>query len=80
MNKQTADDAHIRLGDTISLDLGVYGQDEWKVVGLYRVFLMFGGGFSTDAIYAPRQAVYRSHQESRQMQHLAGAHEWTFRR
>jgi putative ABC transport system permease protein len=58
MNKQTADDAHIRLGDTISLDLGLYGQDEWKVVGLYRVFLMFGGGFSTDAIYAPRQAVF----------------------
>jgi putative ABC transport system permease protein len=58
MNKQTAEDAHIRLGDTISLDLGVYGQDEWKVIGLYRVFLMFGGGFSTDALYAPRQAVY----------------------
>ncbi len=58
MNKQTADDAHIRLGDTISLDLGLYGQDEWKVIGLYRVFLMFGGGFSTDAIYAPRQAVF----------------------
>jgi putative ABC transport system permease protein len=58
MNKQTADDAHIRLGDTISLDLGLYGQDEWKVIGLYRVFLMFGGGFSTDALYAPRQAVF----------------------
>lgn len=58
MNKQTADDTHIRLGDMISLDLGVYGQDEWKVIGLYRVFLMFGGGFSTDALYAPRPAVY----------------------
>jgi putative ABC transport system permease protein len=58
MNKQTADDNHIRLGDTISLDLGVYGQDEWKVIGLYRVFLMFGGGFSTDALYAPRPAVF----------------------
>ncbi len=58
MNKQTADDAHIRLGDTISLDLGIYGHDEWKVIGLYRVFLMFGGGFSTDAIYAPRQSVF----------------------
>jgi putative ABC transport system permease protein len=58
MNKETADDAHIRLGDTISLDLGVYGHDEWKVIGLYRVFLMFGGGFSTDALYAPRQAVF----------------------
>jgi len=58
MNKDTADDAHIRLGDTIALDLGVWGKDEWKVIGLYQVFLMFGGGFSTDAIYAPRQAVY----------------------
>ncbi len=58
MNKQTADDAHIRLGDTIALDLGIWGKDEWKVIGFYRVFLMFGGGFSTDAIYAPRPAVY----------------------
>jgi putative ABC transport system permease protein len=58
MNKQTADDLHIQLGDTVSLDLGIYGKDDWKVIGLYRVFLMFGGGFSTDAIYAPRQAVF----------------------
>jgi len=58
MNQRTADDAHIRVGDTITLDLGVYGADEWKVIGMYRVFLMFGGGFSADTLYAPRQAVY----------------------
>jgi putative ABC transport system permease protein len=58
MNKKTADDEGIHVGDTITLDLGSMGKDDWKVVGLYRVFLMFGGGFSTDAIYAPRQAVF----------------------
>jgi putative ABC transport system permease protein len=58
MNKQTADDEGIRLGDTISLDMGQWGKADWKVIGLYRVFLMFGGGFSVDAIYAPRPAVF----------------------
>ncbi len=58
MSKQTADDEKIRLGDKIGLDLGPWGKQEWTVVGFYQVFLMFGGGFSVDAIYAPRQAVY----------------------
>jgi putative ABC transport system permease protein len=58
MNKQTADDENIRLGDKIRLDLGEWGHTEWQVIGLYRVFLFFGGGYSIDAIYAPRSAVY----------------------
>lgn len=58
MNKQTADDENIHIGDRINLDLGDLGKAEWQVIGLYRVFLMFGGGFSVDAIYAPRQAVF----------------------
>jgi putative ABC transport system permease protein len=58
MNKETAEDENIRVGDTITLDLGDFGEDEWQVVGLYRVFLFFGGGFSVDAIYAPREAVF----------------------
>ncbi len=60
MNKDTADDESIRVGDTITLDLGEHGLDDWQVVGLYRVFVFFGGGFSIDAIYAPRQAVYEA--------------------
>jgi putative ABC transport system permease protein len=43
MNKDTADDEHIRVGDAITLDLGEFGKDDWQVVGLYQVFLMFGG-------------------------------------
>lgn len=60
MNKDTAEDLNIRVGDVITLDLGEHGLDEWQVVGFYRVFVFFGGGFSIDAIYAPRQAVYEA--------------------
>jgi putative ABC transport system permease protein len=60
LNKDTADDENIRVGDMISLDLGDFGKAEWQVVGLYRVHLMFAGGFSVDAIYAPREAVYEA--------------------
>ena len=58
MNKTTADDENIRVGDMLILDLGVMGESDWQVVGLYRVFLMFGGGFSVDALYAPRDIVF----------------------
>jgi putative ABC transport system permease protein len=58
LNQDTAEDENIHVGDTITLDLGDLGKDEWQVVGLYRVFLMFGGGFSVDAIYAPGEAVF----------------------
>ncbi len=57
MNAITAEDNNIRVGDTITLDMGAYGKDSWEVVGLYRVFMVMGGGFSNDAIYAPLQAV-----------------------
>jgi putative ABC transport system permease protein len=60
MNKQTADDENIHVGDTITLDMGGWGDDDWEVIGLYRVFLMFGGGYSVDAIYGPRQAVFEA--------------------
>lgn len=60
MNKDTAEDENIGVGDTITLDLGPLGKDNWQVVGLYQTFLFFGGGFSVDAIYAPRQAVFEA--------------------
>jgi putative ABC transport system permease protein len=56
MSKETADDNHIKLGDTVTLDLGELGDDDWQVVGLYQV--IFGGGFETDSIYAPQHAVF----------------------
>jgi putative ABC transport system permease protein len=56
MNQETAIDNGIGLGDTITLDLADLGQDNWQVVGLYR--LIFGGNFSSDTLYAPRDAVF----------------------
>jgi len=56
MSQETADDNHIQLGDIVTLDLGELGDDNWQVVGFYRV--IFGGGFATDSIYAPQEAVF----------------------
>ena len=56
MNQETAEDNDINLGEVVTLDLGELGDDEWRVVGFYRV--IFGGGFNTDAIYAPAEAVF----------------------
>jgi len=56
MSKETADDNGIQLGDVVTLDLGELGDDDWQVVGFYQV--IFGGGFATDAIYAPQEAVF----------------------
>jgi putative ABC transport system permease protein len=58
MNRETADDNDIEVGDVVTLDLGVLGEDEWQVVGLYQI--IFSGGFSSDSIYAPQQAVFRA--------------------
>ena len=58
MQRETAEDENIHIGDVVRLDMGEYGSQEWQVVGLYQAFLMFGGGFNVDAIYAPRPAVY----------------------
>lgn len=58
MNKQTADDNHIQLGDVVTVDLAELGKDEWQVVGFYQI--VFGGGFSTDTIYAPQPALFEA--------------------
>ncbi len=56
MNQETATDNGIKLGDTITLDLGDLGQDDWQVIGLYQ--LIFGGNFNSDTLYAPLDAVF----------------------
>lgn len=56
MGKETADDNNIKLGDVVTLSLGELGDEDWQVVGFYRV--IFGGGFATDTIYAPQNAVF----------------------
>ncbi len=56
MNQDTAEENDIALGDTITLDLGDLGKDDWQVIGMYRV--IFGGNFSSDTLYAPQEAVF----------------------
>ena len=57
--KDIADDHHIRLGDTIILDLGELGDDEWRVVGFYQSILSGGVG-DIPPIYANLKAVYQT--------------------
>jgi len=56
ISKDTADDNGIQLGDNITLDLGELGKDDWQVIGFYQI--IFGGGFSSDSVFAPRDAVF----------------------
>ncbi len=58
LNKETADENNIEIGHIVTLDLNELGDDEWQVVGLYQV--IFGGGFNTDDIFAPLDAVYNA--------------------
>jgi putative ABC transport system permease protein len=58
ISKDVAEDNDIKLGDILTLDLAVLGEADWQVIGLYQ--LIFGGGFSTDSVYAPQQAVFRA--------------------
>lgn len=60
MNRDTAEDENIRVGEMIQLDMGPFGSRDWQVVGLYQSFLMSGGGYGVDAIYAPRPAVFEA--------------------
>lgn len=56
VNQETAQDNDIEIGDVITLDLNELGDAEWQVVGFYQI--IFGGGFATDDIYAPLEAVF----------------------
>jgi putative ABC transport system permease protein len=58
ITRQMAEDNHIQVGETITLDLGEMGKDEWLVVGLYDP--VFVGGFNEDTIFAPLEALYQT--------------------
>jgi len=58
MTRQTAEDNDIQVGDTVILDLGQLGRDEWQVVGLYDP--VFVGGFNQDTIFAPLESLYQT--------------------
>ena len=56
LNSDTAKRNDIKVGDTVTLNLSELGKDDWQVVGLYQ--MVFGGGFSTDNIYAPQDTLF----------------------
>jgi putative ABC transport system permease protein len=65
MNEETANDNHLKLGDTVSLDLGSVGRSDWQIVGLYRVvFATYQ--LQPDVLYAPLEAVLTTVKKSSQ--------------
>jgi putative ABC transport system permease protein len=55
ITRDTAQKNHIQVGDVVTLDLGELGKDQWQVVGFYDP--IFAGGFNSDTIYAPLDAL-----------------------
>jgi putative ABC transport system permease protein len=58
MTRQTAEDNHVQVGDTVTLDLGALGEDKWRIIGLYDP--VFVGGFNQDTMFAPLEALYQT--------------------
>ena len=58
ISRDTAERNHIHVGDTVTLNLGEMGKDEWLVVGLYEP--VFVGTFNVETIYAPLEALYNT--------------------
>ena len=56
INEETAIENHINIGDTVTLDLGTLGDDEWLVVGQYRILSI---GTAPDTIYAPQDTIFQ---------------------
>jgi putative ABC transport system permease protein len=77
--RESAKRNNILVGDTVTLDLGELGRDEWEVVGVYDP--VFAGGFNPDTIYAPLGALYNATKKFNQGSMLyvrTTAHEGTF--
>jgi putative ABC transport system permease protein len=55
--RETAEKNNIQVNDTIILDIGTSGKDEWQVVGLYEP--VFVGGFAADTLYAPLDSLFQ---------------------
>lgn len=60
ISQDNARDNHILPGDTVTLDLGELGDDEWQVVGIYQSALSDLGGGEIDPIYANRDAMWQA--------------------
>ncbi len=55
LSQDTAHNNNIRLGEFVTLDLGVFGKRDWRVVGIYQPLLR--GNFSGDVFYVPYAAL-----------------------
>lgn len=58
LTRDTAQKNNIQVGDWVTLDLGEMGKDKWQVIGIYEP--VFVGGFNSDTIYAPQEALYQA--------------------
>lgn len=58
LSRETARKNKIQVGDSVTLDLGTMGRDEWQVIGLYEP--VFVGNYVIDTIYAPQEALYKT--------------------
>ena len=58
ISRDSAEKNNIHVGDVVTLDLGEMGKDKWQVIGFYEP--VFVGGFVSDSIYAPQNALYES--------------------
>ena len=56
ISRDTAKKNNIHVGDTVTLNLGEMGKDEWLVIGLYEP--VFVGTYNIDTIYAPLETLY----------------------
>ena len=57
LNRESAKKNNVKVGDTITLDLGELGEDKWKVIGLYDP--VFVSNYLADTIYAPQETLYK---------------------
>ncbi len=55
LSQETAEKNELQVGDIVTLDLGDLGQNDWRVLGTYRV--VYGGGFFVEPVYAPLEAL-----------------------
>ena len=54
-NSDLAKRNNIRLGETVTLNMGEIGKSDWQVIGLSTQ--VYGGSFSADNLYAPQDAL-----------------------
>jgi putative ABC transport system permease protein len=58
ISRDTAQKNKIKIGDMVTLDLGILGKDKWQVIGFYEP--VFVSNFVSDSFYAPQDALYKA--------------------